>query len=803
MDVKEMVYADKLRIVTGQGKWHTADCDGKYRSIHLSDGPHGLRKQDEDEKENNKSYVSTCFPTASAVASSWDTKLISRMAKGIASEAKAEQVSILLGPGTNIKRSPTCGRNFEYFSEDPYLSGKMSSSYVKAVQDEGLGTSLKHFAGNSQETLRMTANSMIDERALREIYLRAFEICVKESQPATIMASYNRINGEYACRNKTLLTDILRKDWGFEGAVVSDWGACNDLGEAVEAGMDLEMPDSCGFHMDGLKEALKSGKTSEISLNRAADKICKLVNKYGIYEPDEYVGITDDLLEANYNLAREIEENSAVLLKNDGILPLKPGHEIVVIGSMAKNMRFQGGGSSHIKPPRVKDAISALREHGFLVTYEEGYDSESDRINAALEKQALEAARKAKAKGVPVLFFGGLTDITEGEGYDRASFSMPENQTSVFDRIKQINQDLIFVSFGGSPYDMKAADSCRAVLMMYLGGEAVGDACASILSGKVNPSGRLAETFPFRYEDTPAYGNYATRTKDIRYRESIFVGYRYYDTFNIPVHFKFGFGMSYTSFMYNSLKVTKDGDKVKAKVSITNGGKRDGAEVVQIYVKNSKGDFMRPVRELRGFDKIFLKAGETGECEITLDDRSFSIYDADLETFVRVNGEYEIEVSAAVGEVIMSEKITIDDGMDFIRNDREVLASYFPECEDVKSRFSESDFRALYGREQSRFDDAGPGDFDMCNSIRELSKYSFMGRVVFKLAKAFVYNMYKGRPKDDPEVMMAIEGLSDGTLDLVLCEGGGAIPYKVGEAIVLEANKSKGKAFKTLFKKKK
>ncbi|MBO7387496.1 MAG: glycoside hydrolase family 3 C-terminal domain-containing protein [Lachnospiraceae bacterium] len=799
MDIKEVSFEDKLRLVTGQGKWHTADCGGKYKNIHLSDGPHGLRKQDEEVMQNNLSYTSTCFPTASAVACSWDTDLIAKMAKGIAKEAKAEQVSVLLGPGTNIKRSPTCGRNFEYFSEDPYLAGSLASKYVNAVQEEGIGTSLKHFAGNSQETLRMTQNSMIDERTLREIYLRAFEMCVKEAAPATIMASYNRINGQYACRNKWLLTDVLRNEWGYKGLVVSDWGACNDLGEAVEAGCDLEMPDSNGFHAGNLKRDVESGKTSMEALNRAASNVLNLAEKYKYPDDSKYVGITEDLLNENAVLARQIAENSAVLLKNDGILPLKNQGEILIIGSMAKEVRYQGGGSSHIKPPFVPGMPEAFEAEGFKVRYEEGYRSDVDIIDISLEKKAIEAARKAKEEGIPVLFFGGLTDFSEGEGYDRKSFSMPENQEKLFDKVYAENQDLIFVAFGGSPFDMKPADKARATLMMYLCGESAAPACARIISGKVNPSGKLAETFPFGYEDTPAKETYAKHTKDVEYREALFVGYRYYDTFGIPVHFKFGFGMSYTTFEYSNPVVVRDGTKVKVRFDVANTGDVDGAEVAQVYVKNSNHDFIRAERELRGFKKVFLKAGEKAEVSICLDDRSFDIYDVSRHDYVTVNGSYEIQIGSYLGDVRLSETVDITEGVDFNRDDRTNIPGYFVKSKGERPSFDPESFKKLYGRELSRFDDTKPGEFDMCNSLGDLAKHSFLGKIVLKLVISFAYRMMKDKPKDDPEVMMMVEAIKDGTLDLVLSEGGGALPYNLGEAVVLSANGKKLKAFARLF----
>ena len=462
---------EKIKLLTGNGMWHTQETED-LPSVHLSDGPHGLRKQEEKERQNNVSLVSTCYPTASALACSWDVTAAERLGRAVAKEAWNADVAVLLGPGINMKRSPLCGRNFEYFSEDPFLAGRLGAAYVSAAQGEDVAVSLKHFAANNQETNRQTANSQIDERALREIYLSAFEYVVKTARPATVMASYNRLNGYYACENRHLLTEILREEWGFDGVVISDWGACADLAKAVKAGMDLEMPDSHGIHARKLKAALKAGEISEEDIAKAAGRIEKLVKKYA---PGNRA--KKDTSDA-HEIAKQLACESAVLLKNDGILPISQDADVVVIGALAEQMRFQGGGSSHINTASFPNALDALRKLGVTVTYAPGY-SLKDEENRELEEQALALAAGQKT----VLFFGGLTDQYEGEGYDRESLAMPANQLHLLNKICEVSPNVAVVSFSGAPYDMAFENRVRGILQMYLGGEAVGEACGELLTG--------------------------------------------------------------------------------------------------------------------------------------------------------------------------------------------------------------------------------------------------------------------------------------------------------------------------------
>ena len=791
----KLTLEEKCRLVTGKGMWHNHDLEGKVQSIHLSDGPHGVRAA-LDGAHNNDSFEATCFPTASSVACSWDKDLIAQMADGIAKEAKDLGVSILLGPGINMKRSPLCGRNFEYLSEDPYLAGTMASSYVKAVQANGVGTSVKHFAGNNQETHRMTANSRIDERALREIYLAAFERVVKEAKPATIMASYNRLNNLHACENKHLLTEILRDEWGYEGLVMSDWAACAFLDACIEAGMDLEMPDSNGNHYLSLYDAIKEGRMDEKHLDCAVEKILKMVEDYQVEDASllsDAKQVKRETRVANHRLARKVETESAVLLKNDGFLPIKRGTEVLVVGELAKKLRFQGGGSSHINTEHVSPLFKALSGVGLFPTYVQGYDVDDSKPDEDLEAEALIAVYEAEQKGMPILFFGGLTDKAEGEGYDRDSYRLPENQTSLLRQMLNISKNIGFVSFGGAPYAMNLVNKTRAVLQMYLGGEAVAGACALLLSGKANPCGKLAESFPYAIEDTPSYGYFGKQgdqrnhLDDVDYRESIFIGYRYYDTMKKRVLYPFGHGLSYTTFEYSDLKVRKSTAKnVSAKVSfnVTNTGTVAGKEIAQVYIKNPQEDILRPEKELRGYEKVFLNPGETKTIEISLDDRAFSVYadhtmNQEEEGFVTVAGKYEVLVGASSRDIRLSKEIEMS-GAELCY--KVSLEKQIP--------LTDSDFAKIYQYEIVDFSHIKPGDFTVKNSLTQLATACVEGKILLKLAKSACRIMMLPKPKTDPEVVMMMEGVTDGSLDSIVTFGTGAINIGMAEKLVEKANNS-------------
>lgn len=788
--MKALTRKEKIRLLSGVGDWHTYDCNGKLPSIMMTDGPHGLRKKEHDEDE--KSKIATCFPTASAIACSWDTELVAKMADAIAKEAIAEKVSIVLGCGVNMKRSPLCGRNFEYYSEDPYLAGTLATAYIKAVQKQGVGTSLKHFAANNQETNRQTSNSQIDERALREIYLRAFEMVVKEAQPTTIMASYNRLNGTYACANKRLLTDILRNEWGFQGAVISDWGAAADVVACIKAGMDLEMPDSLGIHGKQIEKALKSGELTEEQLDQAVNRIVTLVESQANKLRTESV-----LYEEHHQLAVELECESAVLLKNNGMLPIKKGSTVVVIGDMAKHMRYQGGGSSHINTRKTNNALNSLKEQGLHVLYATGYRSETDTIDETLEEKAVELAKK----GEKILFFGGLTEEIEGEGYDRTSLSMPKNQLHLLYRLREENPNIAVITFGGSAMEMPFAKAVKAILHMYLGGQGVGEACAKLITGEANPCGKLAETFPMTLRDVPSYEYFGKKTNNVQYRESLFIGYRYYTTYKKQVRYPFGYGLSYTTFAYSNLTcsqnlktMNKDGSgkvcytqgKLQVSLRVKNTGNFEGKEIVQLYIENPKCNFLRPIRELRGFAKVNLLPGEEKEVTMYLDESSFSIYDETEKAFIMPSGEYTIQIASSVENIRLEKKLMVN-GIDYHRNDKKRLREYFMQSEHG-FHITGAQFEELYQKPIQSFENTKKGEFTIYHPLEELAKHSLIAKITLGVSVAMVHYSYRNRKKNDPEVMMIVMGIREGMLDSVICQSKGALSYRLGEAIVLSAN---------------
>lgn len=800
----EMSLDEKLELVKGMGSWHTNDLGGKIPSIHLSDGPHGLRAQGENAKSNNDSIVANCFPTACASACSFDRNLINIMAQAIATEAKTANVSVLLGPGVNMKRSPLCGRNFEYFSEDPYLAGELATAYVNGVQKQGVATSLKHFAANSQETHRMTSNSVIDERALREIYLRAFEKVVKNAKPATIMASYNLLNGNPACENSWLLTDVLRKEWGYKGLVMSDWGACVDAGACIEAGMDLEMPDSHGNHKEQILLALKEGKLREEALDTAVDRICQLVQDYKPVDKSGLKELPSEMLDENSILAEKISEESAVLLKNENVLPLNKPRKVIIVGDLAQKMRVQGGGSSHIHTRKLVNIIEAFKEEGIQTIFYRGYDSEakdigevtsSDKILAEAAINGIKKELDAKSD-IPILVFGGLTDNAEGEGYDRVTLSLPTNQRNLYRQLQDVTENIIYVSFGGAPYDMSDIIYAKAILGMYLGGESVARAAVRLLLGKGNPSGRLAETWPMALQDTPCYNNFGRQNNtadDVPYTGSIYTGYRYYDSFEVPVRFPFGYGLSYTGFIYSNMDVTRNGEKVTVSVDITNIGGVKGKEAVLVFVKNSSCELIRANRELRGFDKVELEPGETKRVSIDLDDRAFEVYDVSTGAYITIPGKYDIEISKYIGNVILFKPIEIEkenalNGLHNCKYNIKELPSYQRDLAATANRFTRDDFEKIYGGSISDFTNVGPGHFTAKNSLSQMAPYSSKARFWLRFGK-IATRVMTGKSINDPEARMMYEGISEGNIDSVCNQSGGIVSAKTIQNIIAQANK--------------
>lgn len=656
--VKQMTVEEKAGLCSGQDFWHTKAIERLgIPAVMVSDGPHGLRKQDQeaDHLGLNESIKAVCFPAGCALAASFDRRMTTRLGEALGEECQAENVAVILGPAVNIKRSPLCGRNFEYYSEDPYLASEIAASHIKGVQSKNVGTSIKHFLANNQEHRRMSSSSEMDERTAREIYLAAFEGAVKQSRPWTVMCSYNRINGTYACENKKYLTDILRNEWGFDGFVVSDWGAVNDRVESLKAGLELEMPSSFGINDKKIVAAVESGRLSEECLDKAVERVLNIVYKF-VENRDENA-VFDR--EADHRLSREIAAECMVLLKNDQILPLDEKADTVFIGAFAKKPRYQGGGSSHINSFKVESALdaSAGMEH---ITFAPGFITEKDVVDDALIQEAVEAAKKAEAAVV----FAGLPDSFESEGFDREHMRLPDCQNELIRQVAAVNPNTVVVLHNGSPVEMPWIKDVKGVLEAYLGGQAVGAATVDILFGRANPCGRLAETFPLRLEDNPSYLYYLGEGDKVEYREGVFVGYRYYDKKKMDVLFPFGHGLSYTSFVYGNLKLDKeqmsDSEILKVSVDVTNTGTRKGKEVVQLYVAPLNGSIIRPVRELRGFDKIDLNPGETKTVSFQLEKRAFAYYDMEAEDWTVESADYEIQIGKSSRDIEAAAKVHVE-----------------------------------------------------------------------------------------------------------------------------------------------
>lgn len=634
---QELTKLEKAALLSGASVWETrAVPRAGIRALNLSDGPHGIRKQlgSGDHLGINGSAPATCFPTAATVANTWDVSLAEQVGEALGAEAASLDVDVVLGPGLNIKRSPLCGRNFEYFSEDPFLSGRMAAGYVRGIQSQGVAACPKHFAANSQEHRRMASDSVVDEATLREIYLTAFEIVVREAAPKTIMSSYNKVNGVYAHENAHLLIEVLREEWGFDGLVVSDWGGSNDAVEAVKAGGTLEMPSPGLDSARQLVTALEAGRLSEEDLDARVAELRTLVERV-----DPTLARAVDA-QAHHELARRVAESAQVLLKNDGgVLPLAAGARVAVIGDFAATPRYQGAGSSLVNPTQLSTVLEALPSSGLeLVRYAQGF-RRTGGADAALLAEAVEAARAADVAVV----FAGLDETSESEGNDRTHMRLPVNQIALLDALHRLDVPVVVVLSAGSAIEMPWLGQVDALLHGYLGGQAGAEATLNVLTGKVNPAGRLAETYPVRLEDNPSHAYYPGAGDTAEYREGLYVGYRYYETVGADVLFPFGFGLSYTTFTHTDLTVSDSG----VSVTVTNTGTVDGAHVVQLYVDRAAGAG-RPVRELKGFAKVSLAAGESATVEIPFDRYTFRTFDAATNAWVVQAGDYTVTVGAHV-----------------------------------------------------------------------------------------------------------------------------------------------------------
>ncbi|MCL2827307.1 MAG: glycoside hydrolase family 3 C-terminal domain-containing protein [Oscillospiraceae bacterium] len=659
--ISKMTLEEKASLCSGLNNWETKAVERLgVLSIMMTDGPHGLRKVVEgtDEFGKARSYPSTCFPTAVLSACSFDTDLLREMGAALGEECVAEQVRIILGPGVEIKRSPLCGRNFEYFSEDPYLAGEMGAAFIQGVQSKGVGTCIKHFAANNQETRRFSSDSRIDERTLREIYLSAFEKAAKAAQPATFMCSYNRVNGEYAAENHRLLTKILRDEWGFEGVVISDWGAVNDRVKGIIAGLDLEMPGGTNPNDALIVSAVRSGALSEATLDITVERLLNLVNNVVVRSATTAYDV-----EKHDALARKVAAESMVLLKNEGgTLPLKRDVKIAFIGEFAETPRYQGGGSSQVNPTKLTSALDAAEAYGD-VTYCRGYTTNNcDEPDAILEAEAIAVAKDAD---VCVLFIG-LPVAYETEGLDRAHMGLPGGQNHLVEAVVAVNPNVVVVLYNGSPVEMPWADRVSAILEAYLGGQAGGGAVADLLFGAANPCGKLAESFPIKLSDTPSYLYYLGEGDIAEYREGIFVGYRYYDAKEMAVRFPFGHGLSYTTFEYANLYLSAvsmdDTETLTVTVDVTNMGSMAGKEVVQLYVGPKERDdrVIRAPKQLKGFRKVSLQPGETKTVSFALEKRAFAYYNTQISDWYVLTGDYRVMVGTSSREIALEAEISVN-----------------------------------------------------------------------------------------------------------------------------------------------
>lgn len=695
--VNELTLEEKASLCSGADFWHTKAIDRlNIPAAMVSDGPHGIRKQESlaDHMGVAESIKAIGFPTASAMACSFDRDLLHKVGDALGEECVAEDLAVLLGPGINMKRSPICGRNFEYYSEDPVVAGELGAAFVNGVQEHGVGTSLKHFAANNQEWRRMSISAEIDERTLREIYLAAFETVVKKAQPWTIMCSYNRINGVYSCENDWLLNKVLRDEWGFEGLVMTDWGAMDERVPSLKAGLDLEMPDCHGETDKLIVKAVQSGELEESVLDTAVERILTMVDKYltarkGI-DPASMVHPLPSSVERGYDvaahhaLARTTAEQSAVLLKNEDILPLQKDKKIAFIGEFAKVPRIQGGGSSHINNTSVESALDAA---GDSVSYAQGFHIDEETTDETLLQEAITLAKESDV----AVIFAGLPDSFESEGFDRTHLNMPANQNELIARISEVQPNVVVVLHSGSPIAMPWLDKVAGVLQMYLAGQASGGAAVNLLFGDATPCGKLAETFPLHLEDNPSYLNFPGNREKVCYQEGVFIGYRYYDKKKMDVLFPFGYGLSYTDFTYSNMKVTVNGknaadvdviketDEIVVSADITNTGNCDGAEIVQLYIKNPVVYEIRPEKELRDFAKVFLKAGETKTVTFTLNARAFSYYETRIHDWYAESGDYEILLASSSRDIRLQYTVSITGSKKI-----PFVADYITTCEDVE-----------------------------------------------------------------------------------------------------------------------
>lgn len=661
--ISELTLTEKAGLCSGDDFWHLKGVERLgIPSIMVADGPHGLRKQESsaDHLGIHESMPATCFPTAAGLGSTWNRSLLKEVGVALGEECQAEGISILLGPGVNIKRSPLGGRNFEYFSEDPYLTGEMATNHIEGVQSQGVGTSIKHFAVNNQEERRMTMDVIVDERTLREIYLPGFEKPIKQAQPWTVMSAYNKINGEYASENPYILSEVLRDEWGFKGFVVSDWGGVNEVIDSIKTGLELEMPPAGRVSEKQIIEAVKNGSLGEEKLNEAVTRILNIVAKAA--ENKKSNASYDQ--EQHHHLAREAAEESIVLLKNeDHLLPLEKTGSVAVIGEFAREARYQGGGSSHVNPTKLENPLDEMKKlagEKATIRFAQGYHMKEDQVDQSLLEEAKETAAHSDA----AILFVGLPDHCESEGFDRDHLRMPESHNDLIEEVSKVNSNIVIVLNNGSPVEMPWINKTKAVFEGYLGGQAFGSAIANIIFGHRNPSGKLAETFPEKLSDNPSFLNFPGSRDKVEYREGLYVGYRYYDKKDLESLFPFGHGLSYTEFKYSDMTINKqkikDTESVNVEVKIKNTGTVKGKEVVQLYVRDTSGSVDRPLKELKGFEKVSLQPSEEKTVAFHLSKRDFAYYDGGSKDWMVGSGEYQILIGKSSKDVVLEQSLWIE-----------------------------------------------------------------------------------------------------------------------------------------------
>ncbi len=786
--VAQMTLEEKASLCSGQDCWTLKSMERLgLHSVMLCDGPHGLRKQigETDNLGIGDSLPSTCFPTASALACSFDVGLAYDVGKAIGEECLQEEVSVILGPGVNMKRSPLCGRNFEYYSEDPKLSGEIAAEFIKGVQSTGVGTSLKHFAVNNQERRRMTVNAVVDERALRETYLRAFEIAVKKGKPKTVMCAYNRLNGEYCSENQELLTKTLREKWGYEGIVISDWGAVNDRPLGVAAGLDLEMPGSMGINDAKIIAAVREGSLSETALNKTALRMtefileCMAAKKPG-YRYDA---------EAHHRLAVSAALQTAVLLKNEeNILPGTMAQKAAVIGAFAKNPRYQGAGSSKLHPYRVDYAFEALKKLGVNLTYAKGYYLGRERkLNETRQEELIdEACEAAKGKDI-VYIFAGLTEGYESEGFDRTTMAIPQLHNRLIEAVTSCNPNTVVILHGGAPMELPWFDKVKGILLTYLGGEGVGTAVAKLLTGRAVPCGKLAETWPLKSLDAPAYHYFPGGRNTVEHRESIYVGYRYYEKARKPVRFAFGHGLSYTSFEYSDLKLDKKscdfGDMLQVTFTVTNRGQTAAKETAMIFVSHCNKRVFLPVKELKGFTKLELNPGEGRTVTMLLDTMEFGYYNPLIPDWYAESGEYTLLVGGSSIDCRLEEKVTVISPELPQPDYRETAPSYY-QLEDKELRIPKAEFEVLYGRKLPVHDSKPCRPYDHNNTMEDI-RHTLLGKLILMVADRMTKKVTGD--KDEEEAMLS-SMIKEMPFHSVVASGEGMISERQMEGLLLMLN---------------